>query len=201
MRFRDFRGTMETTYQDLHKEGIGVEIKHAPIISGDEEVILWERQILGCHSPTALVRAVFFLNGKNFCLRGGKEHRDLKFSQLQRENDHWKYTEHGSKNFRGGLADLRRENKVVRQFVCPTAGDRCHVRLLDLYVSKLPNGAKEKDAFYFTALPKTPEDPEKPWYSTVPIGWNKLDRMVKDIFAEAHITGKTNHSLRATGTT
>ena len=44
--------------------------------------------------------------GKIFCLRGGKEHRDLKFSQLQRQNDHWKYTEHGSKNFRGGLADL-----------------------------------------------------------------------------------------------
>ena len=54
------------------------------------------------------------------------------------------------------------------------------MRLLDLYVSKLPNGAKEKNT-YFTALPKTPEDPEKPWYSTVPIGWNKLDRMVKDI--------------------
>ena len=33
------------------------------------------------------------------------------------ENDHWKCTEYGSKNFRGGLADLRRENKVVRQFV------------------------------------------------------------------------------------
>ena len=25
--------------------------------------------------------------------------------------------------------------------------------------------------------------------------------MVKDIFAEAHISGKTNHSLRASGTT
>jgi len=72
--------------------------------------------------------------------------------------------------------------------------------LLDLYVSKLPNGAKEKDAFYFTALPKTPEDPEKQ-YSTVPIGWNKLDRMVKDMFANAYISGKNNHSLRATGTT
>ena len=48
---------------------------------------------------------------------------------------------------------------------------------------------------------QTPEDPEKPWYSAVPIGWNKLDRMVKDIFAEANISGKTNHSLRATGAT
>ena len=45
---------METTYQDLHKEGIGVEIKHAPIMSEDKEVILWEWQILDCHSPTAL---------------------------------------------------------------------------------------------------------------------------------------------------
>ena len=48
---------------------------------------------------------------------------------------------------------------------------------------------------------QTPEDPEKPWYSAVPIGWNKLDRMVKDIFTEANISGKTNHSLRATGAT
>ena len=38
-------------------------------------------------------------------------------------------------------------------------------------------------------------------YSVVPIGWNKLDRMVKDIFAEAGMSGKTNHSLRATGAT
>ena len=75
------------------------------------------------------------------------------------------------------------------------------MRLLDFYVSKLPKGAKEKDAFYFTPLCKTPEDPEKPWYSSVPIGWNKLDRMVKDIFVEANISGKTNHSLRATGAT
>ena len=109
---------METTYQNLHKEGIGVEIKHVPIISEEEEeTILWEQQILGCHSPKALVRAVSFLTGKKFCLRGGKEHRELKLSQFQREIDHWKYTEYGSKNFRGALADLRRENKVVRQFV------------------------------------------------------------------------------------
>ena len=38
-------------------------------------------------------------------------------------------------------------------------------------------------------------------FSAVPIGRNKLDRMVKDIFAEANISGKTNHSLRATGAT
>ena len=77
VRFRHFYDTMETTYQNLHKEGVGVEIRHASIISEEEEVILWEWQILGCHSPKALVRAFFFRNGKKFCLRGGKEHREL----------------------------------------------------------------------------------------------------------------------------
>ena len=85
VRFRRFHGTMETTYQNLHKEGVGVEIRHASIISEEEEAILWEWQILGCHSPS----------GKSFCLRGGKEHRELKLSQFQRDNNHWKYTEYG----------------------------------------------------------------------------------------------------------
>jgi len=115
VRFRDFRGSMETTYQDLHKEGIGVEIKHAPIISGDEEIILWERQILGCQFTYSSCESCFFLNGKNFCLRGGKEHRDLKFSQLQRKNDHWKYC-HG--NF-GPAKKLVRGTKIPGIMVRP----------------------------------------------------------------------------------
>ena len=44
---------------------------------------------------------------------GGQEHRNLKLSQFVREKDHWKYIETGLKNFRGGVADLRRENKSV----------------------------------------------------------------------------------------
>ena len=125
-------------FQELHREGIGVEIKHAPITSGDEEIILWEWQILGCHLPTALNEGYFFLNGNHFCLRSGKEYRISRFHNFRERYDHRKYTKHGSRNFCGGLADLRRqENKVVQQFVCPTAGDHCHVRLLDLYVSKL----------------------------------------------------------------
>ena len=107
---------METVYQNLHKEGIGVEIRHAAIITEEEEDRLWNLGILGDQSPRALVRSVFFLNGKNFCLRGGQEHRNLKLSQFVHEKDHWKYIETGSKNFRGGVADLRRENKVVRQY-------------------------------------------------------------------------------------
>ena len=104
------------------------------------------------------------------------------------------------KSFRGGIADLRRENKVVYQYsgACPAT---CHVRLLDIYIDKLPAEAKSKDCFYFTPLQKLPGDPTKPWFSAIPVGWNKLDRMVKEMFEEVNIAGKSNHSLRVTGAT
>ena len=124
---------------------------HSSEISDEDEEKLWNAGILGDHSPTALVQAIFFLNGINFSLRGGKEHRELKRSQLVREEKCWKYVEHGSKCFRGGVADLNKENKVVLQY--PIADSkRCHVRLLDLYISKLPKDTK--DIFYCSPLKK-----------------------------------------------
>ena len=178
-----------------------LDVKHTSIITEAEEERLWEMGILGCETPKALVRSVFFLNGKNLCLRGGQEHRDLRMLQFVREVDHWKYIEAGSKNFRGGIADLRRENKVVRQYPCSALGKRCHVYLLDLYMERLPPEAKEKNAFYFTPLQIYPPDKGKPWFSAMPIGRNTLDRLMKTACLEAGLEGKTNHSLRATGAT
>ena len=36
------------------------------------------------YTPRGLLNAVFYLNGKNFALRGGMEHRSLKLSQIKR---------------------------------------------------------------------------------------------------------------------
>ena len=51
-------------------------------------------------SPIGLLRAVFFYNGKCFCLREGQEHRDLKVSQIERKRDPNRYVdaENASKN-------------------------------------------------------------------------------------------------------
>ena len=70
---------------DLHREGIGVEIKHAPITSGDEEIILWEWHILGCHLPTALNEGYFFLNGNNFVSEVAKNTGSQGFTTSERE--------------------------------------------------------------------------------------------------------------------
>ena len=54
--------------------GIGVEVKHAEVFSTDEEDVLWETGTLGTGSPSSLMNAVFYNNGKILCLRGGEEH-------------------------------------------------------------------------------------------------------------------------------
>ena len=101
--------------RQLRTEGVDAEVKHASIVTREEENVLWAADVLGTNNPTALLCAVFFLNGKNFCLRGGSEHRNLKLSQLQRLSnpDRHLYTENGSKNHSGRFCEWNVENKCV----------------------------------------------------------------------------------------
>ena len=80
-------------------------------------------------------------------------------------------------------------------------GNRCHVHLLDNYLSKLHPKA-QLDCFYMQPLGvNVVADPAKNWFSAQPCGKNKLSSMVKNMFEMVGIEGKTNHSLRATGAT
>ena len=200
--FNVFNTTLDNLYKRLRSEGVGATSKHTEGISKEEEDQLWSCGVLNTTTPLGLLRAVFFYNGKCFCLRGGQEHRDLKLSQLQRETgpDRYVYTENASKNRKGGLRELRLEHKVVPVIADPEAGVRCHVYLLDLYIGKLPSEAVMKDLFYCRPLQKISE--LQPWYSAVPVGRNMLNQMVALMCENAGIAGKkTNHSLRVTGAT
>lgn len=66
----------------------------------------------------------------------------------------------------------------------PQAGDRCHCKLLDLYISKLPAEAKEKDIFYVRPMEKLNKNliltyERSTWYYSIPIGTNKLSQMFR----------------------
>ena len=198
--FRKLHNVIDNRFKELTKEGVGCDSKHTEIVTKDEENILWASGVLGLDTPRSLLNAVFYYNGKNFCLRGGQEHRDLKLSQFTREHDHYLYTENSSKNRQGGWAQLRLENKRVPIYANPKAGERCHVQILDRYISKLPVQAKERDFFYARPLSAVPFGQEKPWFCSMQIGKNYLSSMFKDMCAEASVSGhKTNHSVRATG--
>lgn len=97
---------------------------------------------------------------------------------------------------------MRVDHKVVSIIANLSVKERCPVYLLDLYISKLPKQAKEKNLFYCRPLQSTPKSSTEPWYSAIPIGRNMLQNMVRQMCEEADISGwKTNHSLRVCGTT
>jgi hypothetical protein len=197
--FRDLTGAMQVRYRELRTEGVGAVVKHAAIVTPEEENQLWNSKVLGVHSPVALVRAVFFYVGKTFCIRGGEEQRRLKCSQFQRSYnpDCYTYIENGSKN-RSGV-NVREENKVAPVFACPEAQPRCLIFLLDTYFEKFSPQAIEMDLFYLRPK-KSPKD--NLWYDNAPIGRDKLKTFMEVMCREAGITEKkTNHSLRATRAT
>ena len=180
-------------------------------MTSDEEEQLWASGVLSSDSPGGLLRAVFYYNGLNFVLRGGQEHRNLKISQLNLrtvpdpENpgdqiDCVEYSEHGSKNRPGGRHQLNLHNKTVVQYARPELGERCHVYLLQLYLSKLPESAFQRDIFYMKARTCIPDSPSDPWFTDIPVGHNTLDKFLKQILTEASVDtmNKSNHSLRAT---
>ena len=112
------------------------------------------------------------------------------------------YQEFGPKNRQGNFSSLNLQNKIVRQHQNTTNPERCHVQILDKYLSKIPKDTRAKDAFYLTPLLHKPKDPSKPWYTTTPIGRNRLNSMLKEMCQEAGLSTKfTNHSLRAYGAT
>ena len=150
---------------------------------------------------------ILYYNGLNFTLRGGDEHWNLSLSQITFANEpdpadptkvikFVEYTENGSKNWPGGSKQLNLYNKTVH-YEQPLLGDWCHVHLLQLYVSKLPSSAIEKNYFYCKPLAKFREDL---WYSSQPLGHNTLDKQLKQIFQMDNFKteNKTNHSLWAT---
>ena len=200
-RFRDFHGSCEVIFRRLHQSGVGTVVRHTPVFSIDEEGVLWSSGVLSVDNPKGLQRAVFYYVGKVFCLRGGDEQKNLKPSQFVRSQqpDRYVYTEHGSKNRSGGLGQLNVENKQVTGYATPDNQPRCIVFLLDKYFLKLPKYAFEKDVFYLRPKQRGSDSPATPWYDAVPVGKNKLSKMVQEICSDAGISKKTNHSLRATG--
>ena len=97
---------------------------------------------------------------------------------------------------------MNSDNKVVKQYENVSGSGPCHVRILDIYLAKLPKKAIENDVFYLTPLPKKPLDEIKPWYTVTPMGKNKLNGLLKEMCAEAGLSKDfSNHSLRAYGAT
>ena len=198
--YPQLHNALDRVLRHLRESGIGIERKRAALITPDIEAKLWETGVIGCHSPQALLNAVFFYNGKNFCLRGIAEHLNLRLSQIVRVSpSRYTYIEFGSKNHSGGVSD-RSEGKVVS--IVGTNSPHCNVSILNKYLEKIPHAEITPDSkFYLSPLPFTPLG-SRAWYFSDPYARRKLQNMLKVMCQEANVEGNfTNHSLRATGAT
>ena len=59
--FMPFHNALNNTSKKLLSEGIGASKKQARIVTSHEENTMWERGVIGTHSPKSLLNAVFFL--------------------------------------------------------------------------------------------------------------------------------------------
>ena len=142
VQFKPLKNVCDSIFKRLHHKGIGAETKATAVLSKSDEDTLWDKGVLDLNTPKGLLRAVFFYNGKNFCLRGGQEQRNLRLSQLKRDTSlidgivvsSYVYQEFGSKNRQGGFGSLNLQNKIVRQYQSSSNPDRCHVGIFDEYL-------------------------------------------------------------------
>ena len=167
LRFYNLHNTLDALCVSLRKKGIGATKTYASVICPEDEIQMWESGVLGVDNPWSLARATFFVVGLHLCLRGGQEHWDLAVSQFRRfpsdvpySADSYQYAEYGSKNHQRKF-DEGNANKVSHAYVQPES-DKSPVRILDLYLLKLPSNPK---AFYLEPLPEAPTDPGKPLYT------------------------------------
>ena len=203
--FAEFRGVLDAEMKRLKASGIGSQKRQAEPLSLEEEELLWEKGVLGDHSPQALLNTVFFFNGIHFALRSGDEHRRLRHgdSQIQvvekpGERSYLLYVEDVSKNNQGGLKGRKNKAKEVTHYDNKENPSRCPVRIFKVYNSLCPSDRPE-NALYLQPLKKPRAGC---WFSAKPLGHNPLDNMVKQMCKAAGIEGyKTNHSLRATTAT
>ena len=205
--FQELSNTLDVVCSNLHRQGIGAEKHSAPVITIEDEMMFWEKHLLGYSSPKVLQRSVFFYVGLHFALRGVQEQHDLLPQQFARfppdttiydPSVYYKYTEFISKNNQHRFKDLNTTSKVARAYA-QVDSQHCVVKLLDNYLAKLPPGSSH---FYMRPLDSVPANNSKPWYTKQRVGINKLKEVLPALSMEAGCQVRyTNHSLRATAAT
>ena len=106
------------------------------------------------------------------------------------------YSEGISKTNQGGLKHRKLTPRSSRAYANAECPERYVVQIVDTYMKRCPKDSL-LNAFYLKPLQKFKG--KSVWYSTVPLGHNKLNSMVKTMMSEAGVQGYyTNHSLRAT---
>ena len=186
-------------------KGLGRKKRQAEVLEPEEIRLLWEKRLLGDHSPQALLDTLLICGGIVFGLRAGQEHRSLRREGFDPQYEFVDvdnlecihYTEDVSTKTNNG--GLKHDNLDPKDGTCYPSKfkDRCLVQLTKLYYSKIPKTYKTP-AFYLQPNSEKNVSKGAPWFRDSPVGRDSLGKVVKRLCNLAGIKGyHTNHSLRA----
>lgn len=74
LSFSSFHNALDNIFRELRAKGVGSQSKATEAFTKEEEELLQNSGSLSAENPMGLLCAVSFLNGRNFCSRGGEEH-------------------------------------------------------------------------------------------------------------------------------
>lgn len=201
-RFRDLHSVIDDTFAHLEEQGVGTQKKYVPLVADitpAQENHLWELGVLGTNSPLKLLRAVYFKVGSVFRINGALKHRSLKPSLFKRDinPDRYTYTvaEGRSKQNPIGYKSNTFFKFYPVYYANPSAGERCLLHILDLYMAKIPSYALREDVFYLRPKVIVPKVEDAPWYDPIPVGIEKLRIMGRDICAAAGVLFRKSTSV------
>ena len=176
----------------------------------EEMNILFEKDQLGMESPESLLNLIWWNNCVHFGMRGGKEHRDMKWGDVTLVETPTKsylvYQERQTKTRQG---DQPRNRRIIPPKQFSTSRDpndkRDPVSVYKKYASHRPEAMLSEDSPYYLSINYTRKGiyNSKCWYKSQAMGVNKLSSIMKDMFDKAGLKvdgdkNVTNHSARKT---
>jgi len=75
--FEKLRKSLDIEMKISAQKKLGLKPRQAVVVSEEIENFLWDKSVLGNSNSEVLLRTTFYLNGLNFGMRAGDEHRKL----------------------------------------------------------------------------------------------------------------------------
>ena len=138
--FKDCRDVLEGKCRELRANGMGRRPNAANSLSRVEEEQLWEYGRLGANNPTSLLYTNWWNLTQHLGLRGCQEHTSMMVEDfvVKISAEGRKFVEFNENLTKTRQSGLKPKKRTTKPKMFATGGDRCPVRLFELYMSKRP---------------------------------------------------------------
>ena len=171
--FSSTRRYLNKKIDEMMERGEQLIARKAEVISEEMEAYLYRTGVLGDKDSRTLLHTVYFINTKYFGLRSRQQHRELRLGPSAQI----KVT--GKPPLEKIVFQDTAKFGTVSSEIYPQGGRNCPVRLIKMYLSKIPSKAT---SFYCRPIERMVDGK---WYANQPVGKNSLHGLMRDVAYEA----------------